>query len=253
MQSQLGRIFVINLDRSHERFRRFMEKNRHLQDVERFSAFDGADLDRRALIDDGLVAEPLSYKVGTLGCALSHVTMWKYAVDNNVTVTISEDDTVYSKHFYRSTEEIFRSLAGEWDYIHWGFDYEKCFIWVNLGFAKAKLQFYGFEPNSEHREQRVTEWAPPTAVKLAHCLGTFCYTVSPKGARALLDGCVPLTDRNIDLPGTGFFLPDLGIDVSMCGVFEKMRSFACFPPIVIADGSESVREMVDENDNDKSS
>jgi hypothetical protein len=65
--------------------------------------------------------------------------------------------------------------------------------------------------------------------------GLQAYTVSPKGARALLEYCLPLRKRFIPFPGTGVVIEDTGIDCRMCGAYSSMQAFTCVPPLVIPD------------------
>jgi hypothetical protein len=85
-----------------------------------------------------------------------------------------------------------------------------------------------------------------SAIRVAHSLGLMAYSLSPKGAAALLEACLPLRKRLIPYPGTGTFLPDNGIDVAMSGAYGSMQTFACVPPLVLHGGHhQSVRIEAD--------
>src|ERR1700676_1063892 len=72
-------IYVINLDRDHERMRLFSETNGHLVEFVRFAAVDGRESDRAALQQGGIIKADLTYNNGQLGCALSHIALWRFA------------------------------------------------------------------------------------------------------------------------------------------------------------------------------
>jgi hypothetical protein len=66
------------------------------------------------------------------------------------------------------------------------------------------------------------------------------YSVSPKGARALLDYCLPLRgERLIPFPGTGVVIKDTGIDCAVNGAFISMQAFVCVPPLVLHDDEDA--------------
>src|ERR1700693_507992 len=75
-QVMLHQVHLINLDRSTGRLKKFQEYNPHLENILRVPAVDGASVNRQELMDDGTIAENLSYELGALGGALSHVGLW---------------------------------------------------------------------------------------------------------------------------------------------------------------------------------
>ena len=74
---------LINLDRSTERLETFYRVNKHVKDVERFSAVDGKGL-RSSLKESGLLLEDADalYTDGALGCALSHAEQWRRVISS---------------------------------------------------------------------------------------------------------------------------------------------------------------------------
>ena len=90
---------LINLDRSVARLAEFQKRNGHLHHVIRFAAVDGKSIDRDRLIEDGLISHDLGYSEGAVGCALSHIALWKLSIDQNRPITIAEDDAVFARDF----------------------------------------------------------------------------------------------------------------------------------------------------------
>lgn len=101
---------VINLDRSKDRMTRFKEANAHLGEVLRVSAVDGAQIDRSALEQEGVISSDLPYGGGTLGCALSHIELWRAASELERSITIFEDDAVTIENFAEQADAIVKSL-----------------------------------------------------------------------------------------------------------------------------------------------
>jgi len=232
--AMLEQVNLINLDRSPDRLARVKERNSHLKNILRVPAVDGALADREELVKDGTITEDLSYLPGALGCAVSHVGLWKKAVSLNGGVTVCEDDVIFSFNFLEESARVISSLPADWDIIHWGYLFDPYFLWVDFGFAKAELRFYDRRFSRDYQKFQC-ESSSSTAVRLVHSFGLQAYSVSPKGARALLEYCLPLRKRLIPFPGTDIVLEDIGIDCAMCGAYGSMQAFVCIPPLVIHD------------------
>ena len=232
--SLLQQVHLINLDRSPARLVNFRRRNPHLDNVLRIRAVDGVSIDKNLLIQEGVITEDLPYLPGSLGCSLSHVNLWKKAVSENRIVTIFEDDVICADRFQEESTELLSRLPDDWDIVQWGYLVWPFFIWLDFGFAKAKLEFYDHS-FSEDRSRFQSASLPRSLVRTAHVLGTQAYTVSPKGARALLEYCLPLRKRFIPFPGTGVVIEDKAIDCPMSGAYSSIQAFTCLPPLVIPD------------------
>ena len=242
-------IYLLNLDRSTDRLVEFQKHNAHLRNVIRIPAVDGRLLEKEQLIKEGLMTPDCDYQIGALGCALSHVSLWKKAASENRTITVFEDDTVATLRFHEKAAILISTLPEDWDFIQWGYIFDPFFVWVDFGFSKANLRFYDqhFRGKGKPRFQS-TEFAS-SAVRLAHSYGTGAYSVSPKGARSLLEYCLPLRKRLIPFPGTGIVNVDDGIDNAMSAVYSSMQAFICIPPLVLQNEvQDSDRKAVDRGD-----
>lgn len=239
-------IHVINLDRSVSRWNLYKQRNRHLlRNTLRFSAFDGTSLDRAALIKEGIIGEDCTYLPGSLGCALSHITLWKKAVENNHAITVFEDDVYSSPDFIARSQEILSRAPAGWDIIKWAFNFDPLFVWLELGFSKAKLEFYSRRPQSVESLIDYSR-SSRSLIRISHSFGLMSYSITPNGARLLLENCLPIKKRTIPFPGTGVVIDDTGIDCAMCAVYSSMQAFVCMPPLVFSDDEQqSIREEAD--------
>ncbi|TPI25056.1 glycosyltransferase [Mesorhizobium sp. B3-1-6] len=236
------KIHLINLDRSVDRWNKYQSDNWHLtQNTLRVSAADGASLDRNALIEEGLITSDCAYPAGTLGCALSHINLWKLAVSENKPITVFEDDVRASFRFLEESADLMARAPRDWDIIQWGYLFDPLFAWLDFGFSKAKLEFYDLRNRNGTSFQ--AEKFSRSLVGLVHSFGTQAYTVSPSGARKLLQKCLPLQRRLIPFPGTGVVIEDTGIDCAMCGAYGSMQAFLCIAPLVIPDDGQSSERM----------
>jgi GR25 family glycosyltransferase involved in LPS biosynthesis len=233
----IGQAHVINLDRSVDRLAKFKQRNSFL-DFTRVSAVDAALVDREQLVKDGIISEDLSYAPGSLGCALSHVGLWKKAVDENKIMTIFEDDIICSLSFNEESERILSTLPEDWDIVQWGANFNPLFVWLDFGFSKARLEFYDYSYSGDAVAFQRTRHAP-SPLRIAHSFGAMAYSVSPKGARTLIEHCLPLRNRIITFPGAGVTIDDTGIDCPMCGAYGFMQAFICLPPLVVHDDEQT--------------
>lgn len=228
-------IYLINLDRSTERLAEFRQRNAHLREVIRFPAIDGRMLDRESLVADSIVTRDCTYTAGALGCGLSHIALWKKAIGENRTISIAEDDAVFSRHFDGLSTRLMESLSGDWDIIVWGFIFQT-YVWADLlpQVSQAKIQTF-----EDQLQGNIDKYQPleirPTLMRLRHLFGTPCYSVTPQGARALLDACLPFDADLIDFPGLDIRTPNEGIDCAMNKIYHSINSFVCIPPLVVVE------------------
>src|SRR5262249_25525189 len=112
------------------------------------------------------------------------------------------------------------------------------FIWVDLGFSKATLHFYDQQFQGDEVSKFPSARLSPTALRLAHSYGLQAYSISPKGARLMLDYCLPLKSNLVPFPGTSIIARTSGIDCTMSGLYSSMQAFVSIPPLVLQDDSQ---------------
>jgi GR25 family glycosyltransferase involved in LPS biosynthesis len=236
-------IHLINLDHSVDRLVEFKKRNPHLGRVVRFPAVDGKTLDRTKLVDDGIIAADLQYSEGALGCAMSHMELWKSSLREHRAITIAEDDVLFSRHFEERSKSLLSFLPIDWDIVFWSFNFEQK-VWIEALPEVTRAQFEFYEgPLRRNIENFQKLDANPILFKLGHLFGAICYSISPKGGRALLDYCTPLRTMFIDFPGFAVTIANDGIDCVMNGAYPSLRAFVCVPPLVVTDnrGKSTIR------------
>lgn len=233
---EFPQIHVINLDRSVHRFERFKQRNAHLGEFVRVSAVDGSTLDRELLVRSGEISSDLPYGAGALGCALSHIGIWRKAASENRSVTVFEDDVVAALGFYPSAKRILDLLPDDWDLILWGYVLGPLYVWIDMGVVKVRMESFG-----PMRYQDPGGWAEFQAedfnsvpLRLRHAFGTQGYSISPKGARAALEFCLPLKNQMITFPEAGVTTPDEGIDCALCALYPNTKSYLAAPQLLLA-------------------
>lgn len=245
------RIHAINLDADTARWERFQRLNGTAADIIRFPAVDGATVDRAALSANAFIAEPLSRTDAALGRTCSHIALWYQAVDTHTTLTIVEDDAVLAANFASAARRILDRLNGDrlsggwddsgwddrgWDIVVWGWDFGVA-AWAEIpaGVTVCRLEFDQAEMARNVDGFRFGD-PPRTAVRLRHCRGPVAYTVTPSGARALLDAALPITDRTVEFSCGAEVVANATHDVDMNRVFPELRTYACMPPMALASG-----------------
>lgn len=233
-------VHVINLDRDQERLHTFSTTNAHLGHFFRFPAVDGREVDRAALQRAGIIDANLTYNSGQLGCALSHISLWRRGVADNRIMTVVEDDALLARDFLPARDEFLRRLPADWSIVLWGWNFDRS-VWAEIpeGVAKSVLNFdqHALRENIEVFRRSEVPHAP---IRLRHAFGTPAYSVSPSGAAALLRSCLPLARRFIRFEGFGVEIPNNGIDCMMNGAYPKLKSYVCLPPLAVSENRRDI-------------
>lgn len=228
------KIHLINLDRSPRRLDTFEAVNSHIMpSVERFSAIDGAHVERAPLVERGIITADLPYNDGSLGNALSHIALWDMAIEQDRSLTICEDDAIFNRSFSEASETVLRELPSDWHVILWGWNFDSL-LWFSLipGVSDCTSRFdQGSLQNGIDTYQSAS--VRPRPFKLFQAFGTVCYSVSSTGARLLRQYCLPLRNNVVYAPGLKAFVLNYGIDVTLNGAYGYLNSFVSFPPLVV--------------------
>jgi GR25 family glycosyltransferase involved in LPS biosynthesis len=233
-------VYVISLDRSAERFSLFLERNRHLSDIMRAQAVDGADLDRGDLVARGIVSPDLSYTDAALGCAVSHACVWQIASGMDVSLTIAEDDGVFRHDFAVAARGMVAALPQDWDLVLWGWNFNSL-LCVDLlpGVSPCVLvcDQIGLRENVERFQGSIV---PATPFRLLRAHGSVAYSISPGGANKLLRLCLPLRPDDVPFPIVNKLTRNDGIDMMMSLAYPQMQAFVSLPPLVATENRPEV-------------
>ena len=224
--------FVINLDRSPQKLAEFERANRAALGFERFAAIDGLSLSQAALVADGIAHADLDYTPGAMGCALSHIALWKRAVERAQPLTICEDDAVFNKDFARFSTEAVAKLAGKFDLILWGWNFDSVLVFDLWGISSCAAIFDQSQMLDAIERFKAVNFIP-TLYPLQRAYGLVCYTISPKGAALLLQKSLPLRPMEVFFPGLNRKLPNTGLDVVLSSLYPQITALVSFPPLVL--------------------
>lgn len=105
----LDNIYVINLDRSRDRLKK-ITKNFHDHGIHftRFAAIEGKKLSKEQIEKNTtLAARTILSNYAIIGCAMSHMQLWKNLLNDNVDYyIIFEDDAIINDQFKQNILEI---------------------------------------------------------------------------------------------------------------------------------------------------
>jgi GR25 family glycosyltransferase involved in LPS biosynthesis len=226
-------LVAINLDRSPDRWASFERANSAHVAYERFSACDGTKLARSRLERDGVMTHDLDYTPGAIGNALSHITLWRRALAEARPLTICEDDAIFNKGFRVWSQKVLGQLAGDFDIIIWGWNFDAVIQYEILpGVTTAAVAFDQAALRSALDRYQGLDYAP-SFYRLGSSFGLPCYTISPRGAAALLKSCLPLRPAKTVFPGYTEPLPNLAIDVAMSAQYPSLKALISLPPLVV--------------------
>ncbi len=228
-------LVVINLDRAADRLRRFQAENAHLPAPRRLAAIDGRRLDRDASIRDGIITANNAYTLPALGCALSHVALWRQCAAGTRALTVCEDDAVLHRHFLAGQARVMATLPPDWDIVHWGWNLDwPMALELAPGIPPGFVKFADAAPQPDLGRFRSGRFLP-RAFPLHSSAGALCYTLSAAGARRLLARCVPIGAAEAtwaEDPARRW--DNTGIDVEMARHYPALGAFVCVPPLALS-------------------
>jgi len=158
------KIFVINLERRLDRWFNWQISAKHgkVENYERWNAVDG----RTLVVNDEIknLFRNIDFKLGVMGCALSHYEIWQHIIKNQLEeAIIFEDDAIFA------TPLEIPKLPPDWDLFYFG---------GALFEGEIKIYLLSGEVVSEGIIK-------PNLKK--HWLRTFAYMISQKGAIKLVN------------------------------------------------------------------
>lgn len=118
----IEKVYYINLDRSANR-RKHMERmlrNAGIE-AERFPAIDGTSINIEKMKQNGELSADIKLRKASVGCALSHISLWRKIKDGNYnSAMIFEDDVIIPDDFWKVYERRMKFIPKKWDILYFG-------------------------------------------------------------------------------------------------------------------------------------
>lgn len=226
------RVSVISLHDSHARRDAFRTNNPAL-DFEFVAAVDGRVLSNADIADSGLFAPGLSYTRGAYGIALTTHRLWTEIAAGDECVTIAEDDAIFRPDFHDVTLDFLRANPDAHDFVAWGYNLDSILRGTIFNSRTPVTMHFDETALAQSIDAFRTDRSAVLMMNLLEFYGICAYTISPAGARFLVDRCFPLKPEALYSHGHERRMVNYGIDVAMNKFYGAMRSVAAFPPLAI--------------------
>lgn len=228
----IGKIHVINLERSTERRSDFIRNNIGL-DYEFVPAVDGALLAEEDLRNEQHFIHPLRFpSKGAYGLALTNLSLWNKAIEDNAPLTIAEDDAIFRGDFSERASDMVRQLPADWDFILWGWNFDSILSLSAMPGVSPAVVLFSQQDLRKNIDRFRTARTSSHPFRLDKCFGTPAYTISPRGADNFRRLCFPMRNFEVFFPVLNRKIPNTGIDISMNRIYSQTNSFVSFPPLV---------------------
>ena len=130
-------------------------------------------------------------------------------------------------------------MPAGWDLIVWGWNFDLFICFEMLPGVSTCLAQFEQDRLRENVSAFQAEHITPRAFRLVWAFGTPCYTLSPKGAQALRQKCLPVRPRFLNFPLAKRVPPHItqyrtvGIDLLMNLAYGELNAYASFPPLAV--------------------
>jgi glycosyl transferase, family 25 len=237
-------IHLINLDRSPDRLAEFMAFNGHLQNVTRFSAVDGKQVNRGDLVKSGVIDPGLDYTDGAIGSLLSHISLWNLAISQNGPITVCEDDAIFNKFFEEDAEVMLNALAPDWHMMFWGWNFDAVAVFELIPGVSPFFARFDQDQMRNGIDNFQSAKVSPRCFRLFRAFGIIGYSISPSGARTLLQLCTPVSNRPVHLPALNRAFPNKDLGIAVLEFLPQINAFASFPPLVISKNDHAISTLL---------
>lgn len=226
---------VISLSGTPERLARFKQVNKQLRDYRIFQAVEGSQLTPRQLLETGYCDASLRYNPGALGCALSHISLWRQAVNSKTAITICEDDAILHADFQELAAQQLAKLPADWDLILWGWNFDSILLAELLPELGDSLLYFDQQTMREKAFNYTQQTFETRHYRLKQAMGIPCYSISSAGAAKFLRHVLPLRNMELQLDFGGLIqtVSNAGIDIMMNVLYPETNSYVVFPPLVL--------------------
>lgn len=211
------KIRIVNLERRGERWIDVKNKLKNVgikeDEYARFNAIDGYSLSMNDEIKHIFRNNQFFYRCGVVGCALSHINLWKELCKSDYDeFLILEDDITFASNFREKLMRVWKNIPSTFDLCYIGHSINPYLCCKNMYKNNDSPNIIKFTKNKyQNLKDDDTFWG-----------GTFGYIVSKSGARKLLN----MIDENC------VYYP---IDIDMRSNFKNMEVYSIIPHIVYSD------------------
>ncbi|EUK19178.1 glycosyltransferase family 25 protein [Commensalibacter papalotli (ex Servin-Garciduenas et al. 2014)] len=247
--------FVIYSDQSSQELISFKKNNQHLTvEISPIKA-NSSNLElREELLKDHLITQNNKYDMANLALTKAHISLWKQAVQNQSSITVFESNIITHKNFL-NYQEISLSAQQDYDLMIWGYNlnWNPC-IELMPCLPKAIYTFPGYNKDEFKKENNDLIDIPTyqnsdlktiQTLKIFSFAGLGCYTISAKGAEALLQKVTPIGNEPApsyqnDPHGSNFYVfkpipnrENISLDIEVNRYLKKLNTYMTIPMLAV--------------------
>ncbi len=209
----------------------FTVNNGTIEERDVIFSLENQKVSKEYLFRNNFFAPDLNYGTDELIRAYLHFYVWEMAIKKNEPVSLFEDGVIFCKNFHEESRRIISKLHPDWDVLLWGHDSD-----IIFGLGDGRMPIVGYftnkSPNAD-LERFSGRNVASSAFQLLEASGVIGYSVSAKGARALLRQCTPIKN-SVDLfKPSGKYVKNASIGHVMGCNYVNMQSYSCIPPLCI--------------------
>lgn len=221
-------IYVISLENSERRIE-FDNLNNNIINYNYFDAINGNTIN----INLDIIKENIQgYNKGSIGCAMSHRSLWEKCIELNKPIIIMEDDAFVSYDFNKHLDMVINMLPNNWHILQLSYNCDSILSFSNTNFENAISVFTKKQFDDTDILEFKKSQIYPTIAKLNMSFGLGCYAITPSGAKILKQECFPLDNRIINIPFVGK-IKSYTIDCMMNDVYSKINAYVTPIPFVM--------------------
>lgn len=208
-----------------------------------FVGVDGATITSRSQTRGILAEGATRYSPGAVGCAMSHAALWKQCAASADNFVIFEDDAHIRDDFVNQFYTLIASQRS-WDIIFFGCNTDSIVSIPYAGGIDFTGQFSTLYPNLGQLAAFTKMTVDATLLRLKFSFGLCGYAVSPAGARKLIEKCLPMDNRPVQIEPENRSFPAYSIDCMLISVYPQIDAFICFPPLVMTPNDQATSQTV---------
>jgi GR25 family glycosyltransferase involved in LPS biosynthesis len=227
--------YVVTTKRFVNRQKEFQKMNSHLSNYTWSFGLDAQEVNTVEEIRQRRefnVAPEISWTLGSICNAISHLKLIRKCAEGNEIITIMEDDAVVSKNFDQNVTVLIEKLSNsDFDLIQWGWNWNS-FVFIREKDGNIrKIDYSGQYLQIDPKEFIETE--PRTSLEeLVLTWGSHCYTITPSGAQKILNFYPQIDDHFVNsLELTGIVLSATTIDGVFNSFYPRLKSYIAIPPL----------------------
>ncbi|NVN05664.1 glycosyltransferase family 25 protein [Asaia spathodeae] len=228
--------FFISLERTPARTERFLQANAHIPGLVHAPGIDGSAMDVDAMRKMGLIHPECSFTRGALGSGLTHIALWGAVAKNERAAHIFEDDAFLCRNFDEESASILAQVEPDWDIVLWGNNPDTTLKFHMLPGISPCIVTQSQDEVRKNINNFYRKMVKSAPFRLEHTFGICGYAISPKGAKLMLEKCLPLRGEVVSYDSLGGRnITTSSVDHLMNMFYAGMQAFTSFPPLCLTD------------------